>query len=268
MSGCSRGSHAAPLSAPVSSSQVKTSFSSPASGRQPASMSASAAASSAATWLFMSFAPFPHAVVTQLSRPRIDLPLGRVGEHGVHVTQQAERGPVGAARHAGYEIRPPGHGGKELAPGKPASSRRVRNQSWAGSSFPGGLTVLNRISRWRISVVRRSRAARSGTGPVYARPVAGLAHREAGAPNGRVALLVHGYSESSYMWRHLMPVIAERLARRGAGPGRYGRFGARSTGHVGAPGRGARAVSQRPGRRTLRAGTARLGRPDRARLGL
>jgi haloalkane dehalogenase len=39
--------------------------------------------------------------------------------------------------------------------------------------------------------------------------VAGLAHREAGAPDGRVALLVHGYPESSYMWRHLMPVIAE-----------------------------------------------------------
>ncbi len=38
--------------------------------------------------------------------------------------------------------------------------------------------------------------------------MAGLAHREAGPPDGRVALLVHGYPESSYMWRHLMPVLA------------------------------------------------------------
>jgi haloalkane dehalogenase len=38
--------------------------------------------------------------------------------------------------------------------------------------------------------------------------VAGLAHREAGPSDGRIALLVHGYPESSYMWRHLMPVVA------------------------------------------------------------
>jgi haloalkane dehalogenase len=38
--------------------------------------------------------------------------------------------------------------------------------------------------------------------------VSGLAYREEGAGN-RVALLVHGYPESSYMWRHLMPVLAE-----------------------------------------------------------
>jgi haloalkane dehalogenase len=34
-----------------------------------------------------------------------------------------------------------------------------------------------------------------------------LAYREEGTGE-RVALLVHGYPESSYMWRHLMPVIA------------------------------------------------------------
>jgi haloalkane dehalogenase len=38
---------------------------------------------------------------------------------------------------------------------------------------------------------------------------AGLAYREAGPPDGRVALLVHGYPESSYMWRHVLPVLAE-----------------------------------------------------------
>jgi haloalkane dehalogenase len=35
-----------------------------------------------------------------------------------------------------------------------------------------------------------------------------LAHREEGPADGPVALLVHGYPESSYMWRQLMPPIA------------------------------------------------------------
>jgi haloalkane dehalogenase len=37
---------------------------------------------------------------------------------------------------------------------------------------------------------------------------AGLAYREAGASNERVALLVHGYPESSYMWHHALPALA------------------------------------------------------------
>jgi haloalkane dehalogenase len=35
-----------------------------------------------------------------------------------------------------------------------------------------------------------------------------LAHREAGPAEGPVALLLHGYPESSYMWRDLMPALA------------------------------------------------------------
>jgi haloalkane dehalogenase len=35
-----------------------------------------------------------------------------------------------------------------------------------------------------------------------------LAHREAGPEDGPVALLLHGYPQSSYMWRHLMRAIA------------------------------------------------------------
>jgi haloalkane dehalogenase len=35
-----------------------------------------------------------------------------------------------------------------------------------------------------------------------------LAHREAGPGDGPVALLLHGYPESSYMWRDLLPVLA------------------------------------------------------------
>jgi haloalkane dehalogenase len=35
-----------------------------------------------------------------------------------------------------------------------------------------------------------------------------LAYREEGPGNGPVVLLIHGYPESSYMWRRLMPAIA------------------------------------------------------------
>jgi len=37
---------------------------------------------------------------------------------------------------------------------------------------------------------------------------AGLAYREAGPPDGPVALLVHGFPQSSYMWHEAMPAIA------------------------------------------------------------
>ena len=40
-------------------------------------------------------------------------------------------------------------------------------------------------------------------------PVARLAHREHGPEDGPVALLLHGYPESSFMWRDLMPAIAD-----------------------------------------------------------
>jgi haloalkane dehalogenase len=37
-----------------------------------------------------------------------------------------------------------------------------------------------------------------------------LHHREAGPSDGPVALLLHGYPESSHMWRYVMPALAER----------------------------------------------------------
>ncbi len=37
---------------------------------------------------------------------------------------------------------------------------------------------------------------------------AGLAYRSAGESSERVALLVHGYPESSYMWSHALPALA------------------------------------------------------------
>jgi haloalkane dehalogenase len=38
---------------------------------------------------------------------------------------------------------------------------------------------------------------------------AGLSYRAAGDTNERAALLVHGYPESSYMWRDVLPALAE-----------------------------------------------------------
>jgi haloalkane dehalogenase len=38
---------------------------------------------------------------------------------------------------------------------------------------------------------------------------AGLAYRAAGAPSDRVAVLVHGYPESSYMWHRVLPALAD-----------------------------------------------------------
>src|SRR5947208_14328479 len=38
--------------------------------------------------------------------------------------------------------------------------------------------------------------------------VGGLACREAGSGARGTALLVHGYPESSYMWRHALPALA------------------------------------------------------------
>jgi haloalkane dehalogenase len=37
---------------------------------------------------------------------------------------------------------------------------------------------------------------------------AGLAYREAGPPDGPVALLIHGFPQSSYMWRATLPALA------------------------------------------------------------
>jgi haloalkane dehalogenase len=41
------------------------------------------------------------------------------------------------------------------------------------------------------------------------RRAAGLAYREAGDSTDRVAVLVHGYPESSYMWHQLLPALAD-----------------------------------------------------------
>ena len=151
-------------SAPVSSSAVNTSISSPASGRQPSSASASAAAASAATWLFMSSAPRPQ---TQPSRSSPDQgstrPLLRVREHGVHVAEQAQpSGRRSRSRSRATRLGRPSTAASS-SHSKPASSSSPLRNSCAACSLPGGLTVLKRIRRCSSSVVRPSSCARSGT---------------------------------------------------------------------------------------------------------
>ena len=46
---------------------------------------------------------------------------------------------------------------------------------------------------------------------------AGLAYRESGPADGRTALLVHGYPESSYMWRHALAALGD-AGWRGVAP--------------------------------------------------
>ena len=105
----------------------------------------------------------PDAAVLELARPRVHVPLGRVGEHGVHVAQQAQHGPVGVGR----QPRRPGSAAPRRPPAARPRSRRASSSSfrnsWSACSLPGGLTVSKRIRRCSSSVVRRSRSAGSGT---------------------------------------------------------------------------------------------------------
>ena len=99
----------------------------------------------------MSSAPRPQTQPSrQLARPRIDRPLGRVGEHGVGVREQEQRRPVARAPDPRDQVRPLGHARVELA----LDAERLeveRRSSAACVSLPGGLTVSRRISAWRRS---------------------------------------------------------------------------------------------------------------------
>ena len=44
--------------------------------------------------------------------------------------------------------------------------------------------------------------------PSIGSTVTDLHHREAGTPGDPAVLLVHGYPESSYMWRDMLPALA------------------------------------------------------------
>ena len=105
-----------PSAAPVSSSAVSTSFSSPRAGRQPSRASAVAAATSAATWPFMSWAPRPRTSPSTTSPAQgSKLHSVGVGGDGVDVAEQAEGLARRLARQPGDQVRAPGLGGEQLA---------------------------------------------------------------------------------------------------------------------------------------------------------
>ena len=51
----------------------------------------------------------PDLAVSQLARPWIELPLDRVGDHGVRVREQQQPRPGGSARNPSHEVCPLGH---------------------------------------------------------------------------------------------------------------------------------------------------------------
>ena len=117
-----------PSAAPISSSAVITSFSAPRAGRQPDAASAIAAATSAATWPFMSWAPRPRTSPSTTS-PDQGLKLHSSGSAGT-VSTWPSRQSVGPS--ASPRGRRPGSGGPGSAASsshsKPASRRRVGEQ--------------------------------------------------------------------------------------------------------------------------------------------
>ena len=126
-----------PTSSPTSSSAAATKIRSPA-GRKPSRASEAIATALAATWPFMSSAPRPQtSSSSEVAGPRVALPLGRVGEHGVGVREEREPrtaaragdardevGPLGLARveldrdAALLEVLPQELGGDRLVPGR------------------------------------------------------------------------------------------------------------------------------------------------------
>ena len=97
-------------------------------------------------------APPPDEAVLDLSRPRVDAPLGRVREHGVDVAQITEPLPVGFSAQARDQVRAAPPSRPPARTRSPAASSSERSISCAGRSLPGGFTVLKRISRWSSSV--------------------------------------------------------------------------------------------------------------------
>ena len=97
----------------------------------------------------------------------------------------------------------------------------------------------------------------------------GLAYRESGPPEGPVALLVHGYPESSYMWRDVLAAL-DQAGWHAIAPDLAG-FGDSEPDPPGTWERHVESIERfrsRAGHRALRTRGARLGRPDWPALGL
>ena len=98
---------------------------------------------------------------------------------------------------------------------------------------------------------------------------AGLSYRESGPADGPVALLLHGYPESSFMWAEVIPHLAD-AGWRAIAPDFAG-FGDSPPDPPGTWERHVESLERfraRARHRALRAGRPRLGRPDRNALGL
>src|SRR5919201_3533767 len=156
---CVSVSHTAPSPPPVSSSTVTTTSSSPRAGRQPSRASETAATTSAAVWDFMSTAPRPQ------TKPSTTSP-----DHGSRRQSPGSASTVSmcdARQSVGPSARPRSRatrlGRASVRPrsstSKPAPESRLARYSCAARSLPGGLTVLQRISRCRTPVVACCRSA-------------------------------------------------------------------------------------------------------------
>ena len=120
-------------------------------GSNPSRASDANATALAATWSFMSSAPRPHTSPSTRSPDHgLAIPLARIGEHGVRVTEKRERRAV-SALDPRDEVRPLGHARVQL--GLDPVPREVVAQNLAACvSFPGGLTVSSRRSACRSAV--------------------------------------------------------------------------------------------------------------------
>ena len=152
-------SHDVPKSTPTSSSAVSASSTSPG-GPAPSRASEANATAAAATWPFMSSAPAPpDLAVDEVARPRIALPLARIGENRVRVRHQEQARPV-AAREPRDDVRALGGLRHELRLGRRSARGSAASTSAARVSFPGGLTVSSRRSSWRSAVTSSRRVTR------------------------------------------------------------------------------------------------------------
>jgi hypothetical protein len=78
----------------------------------------------------------PDLVVAQLSRPRIDAPLRRVGEHGVGVREEEQPWPSAAPWNPRDQVRPLRHLRVQLA--RDAAGFQVRAQVLRGDRLVAG----------------------------------------------------------------------------------------------------------------------------------
>jgi hypothetical protein len=108
-SGCCRQSHETPKSSPTSSSAVAAKIRSPAGSKR-----GDRDGVRRHLTLHVERAATPDLAVSQLARPRIELPLARVGEDGVRVREQEYARAIASAGQPGDEIRALRHFGVEL----------------------------------------------------------------------------------------------------------------------------------------------------------